>query len=551
MTKQLILILARSHTKKDFSRQNLRLIKDKPLIYYVIQRCINYKKADIFVTTDSIEISDLSKFFGVQTLLRPKELLEENTPINLIIQDALKKLGKNYEKCLVLSPNFPLIKTQTINDFFEHLNDNIQSIFGYEQFKKNDQFFQINQNDFIPKLLQINSKIVKSSKIFSFIIKPVQKTGKFQKPSFGIKLDPNEIFHLQSYHSFGTLEKIIKRKRILVRVDGSDLIGLGHVYNMLTILNRFREDEILVVMNKKSKLGSEKFKEYLFNVKFFDSTKDFLKIISKFNPDVIFNDILDTKVSYMKKLKEMKLFVVNFEDLGSGAKYADVLFNPIYNSSKASNSEFFGSNYACVRDEFRMWPRLKPRKNVSNILIMFGGTDPTNKTIQTLKILEKNCLTSIKFTIIIGLGFSKKLSLLKFIKKIRNTGREIELIEKSDYLAKKFLECDFAISSNGRTVFELASICKPVISVSINKRESRHSFIKDVKGGYLVNSENFDEKFLPCLNKIMLYSNREKFFLNFEKIDIRKGIDNVIEIFEKNYDKWKLKQSSLIDHNQF
>ena len=36
-----------------------------------------------------------------------------------------------------------------------------------------------------------------------------------------------------------------------------------------------------------------------------------------------------------------------------------------------------------------------------------------------------------------------------------------------------------------------------------------------------------------------------------EKIDIRKGIDNVIEIFEKNYDKWKLKQSSLIDHNQF
>ncbi len=544
MTKQLILILARSHTKKDFSRQNLRLINDKPLIYYVIQSCINYKKADIYVTTDSAEISDLSKFFGVQTLFRPKELLEENTPINLIIQDALKKLGKNYEKCLVLSPNFPLIKTQTINNFFEYLNSNIQTIFGYEQFKKNDQFFQINQNNTIPKLLQINSNIVKTSKICSFFIKPVQKTGKFLKPSFGIKLDPNEIFHLQSYHSFGTLEKIIKRKRILARVDGSDLIGLGHVYNMLTILNRFREDEILVVMNKKSKLGSEKFKEYLFDVKFFNSTKDFVKIVSEFNPDVIFNDILDTKVSYIKKLKKMKLFVVNFEDLGHGAKYADLIFNPIYNSSKTSSSEFFGSNYACVRDEFRMWPRLKPKKIVSNILIMFGGTDPTNKTIQTLKILEKNSLISIKFTIIIGLGFSKKLSLLKLIEKIRNTGREIELIEKSDYLAKKFLECDFVISSNGRTIFELASICKPVISVSINKRESRHSFIKDVKGGYLINSNNFDKQFVTYLNKIMLYSNRKKFFMNFEKINVRKGIDNVIEIFENNYDEWKRKQSS-------
>ena len=48
------------------------------------------------------------------------------------------------------------------------------------------------------------------------------------------------------------------------------------------------------------------------------------------NPDVIVNDILDTSTYYIKSLKKLKYKVINFEDLGDGCKYADVVINAIY-----------------------------------------------------------------------------------------------------------------------------------------------------------------------------------------------------------------------------
>ena len=40
------------------------------------------------------------------------------------------------------------------------------------------------------------------------------------------------------------------KKKILVRVDGSKEIGLGHVFNMITILAYFKNSEILILMDK-------------------------------------------------------------------------------------------------------------------------------------------------------------------------------------------------------------------------------------------------------------------------------------------------------------
>ena len=141
-------------------------------------------------------------------------------------------------------------------------------------------------------------------------------------------------------------------------------------------------------MNSKNNLGQKKFQEHLYKVKTFKTKSNLLKIIEQFDPHIIFNDILNTTVDYMNSICKTRPFLVNFEDLGNGRKHANLVFNPIYHSPKNSSNEHYGPNFACVRDEFRMWEPAKLRKIPQRVVIIFGGVDPRYITYSFLILLE-------------------------------------------------------------------------------------------------------------------------------------------------------------------
>ena len=468
----LILITARSGSK-NVSRQNLRLVDDKPLLYYVLNTALQYTP-NVFVSTDSEEIKEISLMYGAKIIFRPKFLTKDSTPLEDIVYHALSELKQKnmfFNKCLILNPKFPLIKLSTIKKFFSNLNSQTQTIFGYiDDINNKYNAIEPNNKDLV-KLINIKPHIVIPQKIIAFNCKNFLHQKKFPVPFFGLKFIDYEPLSLNNYHDFGVLEKIIKRRRILVRVDGSRRIGLGHVYNMLTILNHLRNDEILILMNSKHKLGSTKLKDHLYSIKYFSSESELFRVIDNVKPHIVFNDILDTSPDYMQKLKQLNLFVVNFEDLGPGRKYANLVFNPIYNSEKKLKNEFYGANYACVRDEFRIWNNKSISKIVQCILITFGGSDHTNKTYQILKLIREIKLKDIQFLVVLGLGYMHKKRLQILISQMLSEGFRINIVEKSDFLAKHMREADFAITSNGRTVFEITSLKVPLVAISVNNRE--------------------------------------------------------------------------------
>ena len=91
--KNLIIILARKGTK-NITRQNIRLVNGKPLIYYIIKKCQEIGSADIFISTDSEEIKELSILYGVKWINRPSELTKDNTSIEKIAYNSLIQLQK-------------------------------------------------------------------------------------------------------------------------------------------------------------------------------------------------------------------------------------------------------------------------------------------------------------------------------------------------------------------------------------------------------------------------------------------------------------------------
>ena len=328
-------------------------------------------------------------------------------------------------------------------------------------------------------------------------------------------------------------------KRILIRVDGSKKIGLGHVYNMLTILHYLKNEEIIIVMNEESNLGSSKFKEQMYKVQFFQNDFELFEIITSFKPDIIFNDILNTKISYMKKIKKLTSMIVNFEDVGNGRMYADLVFNPIFNKKKMLTKEYYGGKYACVRDDFRIWTNNLFRKNVKKVLVSFGGTDPLQITTLIFNVIKNLSLKNTEFIIMLGFGFEHKDEIKKLSSQLIKNGFSIKLIEKSDFLAKYVRRIDFAIISNGRTVFEVASMQVPVLSIAVNDREKSHSFVEKTKiGKHMIYDPNsFSDELSTNIQHMLKFENRQKYKTNLKKFELLDGVERVIKIINDEYMK--------------
>ena len=121
---------------------------------------------------------------------------------------------------------------------------------------------------------------------------------------------------------------------------------------------------------------------------------------------------------------------------------------------------------------------------------------------------------------------------------MRKNDFKIELKENVEFLAKIFQKSDFAITSNGRTVFELGSLHVPMITIPVNKRENKHTFVQKYDVGYVVELENESKThdFLNAFNNMLQNKNREKFQKKLREINLLHGVDRVVQKINNDFE---------------
>ena len=330
---------------------------------------------------------------------------------------------------------------------------------------------------------------------------------------------------------------------MLVNVIAGRKVGLGHVYNILTVLSYFNNDKILVVMNTRSKLGIDKIRNDEHQVKVFKTQGELLDMVRNYEPNIVINDILDTKAPFVQKLQKMGCFVINFEDLGPGSDYANLVFNPIY-FQKSTKSKFFGEKYICIRKEFR---KRNARIDRKSIVVTFGGVDPERLTMRLLEIFKMHRPT-YKIVVVVGSEFPHKKEVLQKITRLQQVGLDVEKVVEMDSISQFISGAMFAITANGRTVFEVASQCVPIITISANSREELHEFSKRRKIGYHLglHSQISDEKILQHIKKMELIQNRKKFSRTLQQMNLPKSACIVQKIINTRYMEWLKKKKMQI-----
>jgi len=270
--------------------------------------------------------------------------------------------------------------------------------------------------------------------------------------------------------------------RLLFRVDGSENIGMGHIFRTVTLAKEIRKSNpnayILFLLKEnrfaKDYLVSNGFEtiSIVSSINIKEEINYIFDIVKKYCIDKIIVDKFDVTIDYMNELKKTNTCTVQFFYDNVSNVTADLGINPNIGFSNdeidlnEKRNLLIGSQYVIVQEKFRN-DNIKVNDCVDNIFISFGAGDKNNITPSILELLDEYFKQSKSYelpilNVVIGPVYS---NIDKIIEKVMKIKLETKLIINCSDLSSIMKESDLAISSVGGTIYELLSLKVPVLGV--------------------------------------------------------------------------------------
>jgi len=486
--KILIVIPARGKSK-GIPRKNIRIMNGNPLISYGIKTALAVREiydTDVVVDTDDEEIAEISLHYGAEVVMRPDELAGDLVTLDPVIFHAVQQCEMNkhrmYDMVITMQPTSPTLRADTlekaIKSFVNQSVDTMISVVNEPHLS-----WKISDGQIVPEYeRRVNRQLLPEhyKETGGFLItrrEYVREESRFGKKIAVFEVPYQEAIDIDNDLDWKLCETIMKSKKILLRADGEEELGMGHIYRCLSIAYHLTGHDILFVTKRNCVLGAKRLQESFFKVCEIDDEQDIFSIIEQFQPDIVVNDILNTEKEYMSVLKKVVPRVINFEDKGSGAEYADCVINALY-EEEGKNGLYSGFEYFFIRDEFLEAVPKKFQEEVRNIVVLYGGSDPSNLTQKTYTIFKEisKRFPQIEFHIITGFGYKHKNDI------VNDLEHKIYIHNDVKRVSKYLQNADLALTSQGRTIYELACMGVPAIVLAQNRRETEHIFANIVNG---------------------------------------------------------------------
>lgn len=479
MKPNILIIIPARGGSKGIPRKNLRSLAGRPLIYYSIQTALGSRfQPDVYVSTDDSEIAAISERLGAKSIYRDASKAQDHTTLDPVVfdgyQQAREMEGKGYELIVTLQPTSPLLKGSSLDAALERLidepaidtiisaRDDTHLTWKYEEGRYVPNYAKrVNRQYLEPVFKETGGFLITRG----YIISESNRIG----PRVELHLlRGGEDIDIDTYEDWSLCEFYLKRKKILFVVSGNRQIGLGHVYNTLLIANDILSHQVEFLVDDQSQLAFDKIASKNYAV-YMQTQADIVDDIQRLAPDVVINDRLDTRESYMAALKQANIKTINFEDLGAGARLADLVINAIYPEREVLPRHYFGHEYFILRDEFVLTSARPLVEQVRRVLLTFGGVDPNNYTRKVIDAIYHYCHQSgIEIVVVAGFGYSQYDTLESY--------SGIQIFSNSMAIAEHMSQADIIFTSAGRTTYEVASLQVPAIVLAQNERELTHFF---------------------------------------------------------------------------
>lgn len=512
----------------------------KPLIYYSIQNALACSYIDdVVVSSDDEEILSIAAMYGAKAMNRNSALAQDAVTLDPVIYDAVLRMeqetGKTYDVVVTLQATSPLLTVETLDgalkSFLEsdfdtyisavnkpHLSWTTKDGRCVPNYEK-----RLNRQQLPPNFLEAGAFLITRRACMSENNRIGANASVYEMPE-------KEAIDIDSYADWIVCEQELSKKRILFRVDGYRELGMGHIYRCLTLAYSLTGHEILFVTREDRTEGYQKLLDSHMHVQSVGSDEEFYALAGKWQPDVIVHDCLNTEREYILQLKQLAKRVVTLEDIGSGADVADATINALYEDDSKGENYYWGEKYVCLKDEFLIAPCAEYHEQVKKVVVLFGGSDPSDFTYRAYNLAKKMHadFPQTSFRFVLGAGYDNHVHKLS-----DDEACKIKVVTDIKRVSDALSDADLAITSQGRTVYELAAMGVPAIVLAQNERETKHTFAQMHNGflnlgiGNQVSDETLEKTFRFVVETPQIRAEMRNLMLSH---DLRKGIERVKQL---------------------
>jgi len=543
---------------KGIPRKNVRFLAGRPLIQYAIQTALRSPKiGEVVVSTDSDEIRYVSELAGARVVMRPDALAEDQVTLDPVIHHAVEALeaerGAPFELVVTVQPTSPLLTEETLTRalaHFEEARDELDTLISVMDDRH--LCWTTREGRFVPAYQarvnrqQLPANFRETGAFFITKREAVSPSSRMGERVSVFEVPSHEAIDIDNPTDWWVAEKLLKRRRILIRVDGHNVIGLGHISRTLLLAHRLIDHQLLFVTDERWALGAQLLEESHFPLAQISDQASYERVLDEYRPHIVINDILDTSPAQVELSARRGAFTVNFEDLGEGAELADLVINALYEEPLPNPNTRWSKDYFCLRDEFMLLTPRPVEPEVKRVLITFGGTDPNNFTQRVLALLDR-VERPLEVTVILGRGYARREALQEELSARADSQHTLTLLHDVQTISQHMHSADLVFTSAGRTVYEVASLGTPLIVLAQNERELLHSFARLENGvvnlglGSKVSDQELMKTFHRLCERTELRAELQEKLLRH---DLRGGVSRTIQLILDAYEAWESTQNN-------
>lgn len=489
--KILAVIPARAGSK-GIPNKNIRIVGEHPLIYYSIKNALNSKYiTDVIVTTDSEQVKIIANKMNVKVIDRDANLCKDDVTLDSVIYDAIPK-DEEWDYVVTMQPTSPTLKVETLDRAIKYaIENNLDTLIS--AINAPHLSWSEENGHKVPNYKErLNRQYLPANYLETgaFVISKRNVTTEFTRIGNSVdvfEVSESESQDIDTFMDLQSVEFTLSEQKVAIYVNGNNKRGLGHVYRAMELADEFyTKPDIYYDYNQTER---KIFGETTHNIIPVNGIAELFEKCKEKQYTIFINDILSTSIDYMIGLRSVipNAKIINFEDDGEGSSKADIVFNALYSENELKNV-YTGEKYYIASKTFMLYDSIKINENVKNVFISFGGADPQNYSDRILNIISKDEYKNYNFTVVLGRAKKNIHNLMKY-----NDYENITVLYDVSNMPELMSKNDIAITSRGRTGYELAILGIPSIAMAQNTREEKHGFVSNENGFSYIGLNPTDE----------------------------------------------------------